>query len=191
MLNEISKQFEIMLYQLSKNFYYSLSFVGILWGIHLINYLTRYRLNHLGIIVRSIKGLGGIFLAPFLHADWNHLFFNSVPLFGLADLLLTRGVRLFSYLTGWVMISSGLAIWLLGRKGIQIGASSLIMGYFGYLVSEAYFHRTTQSIILLILVLYYFGGLIFSIFPQKKNVSFEGHCFGFLSGILFAYWLYR
>ncbi len=191
MLSEFSNQLEVILYKLTKNFYFSLGVLISIWLIHLVNCVFKYRFNRFGIVVRSWRGLFGIFFAPFLHGNWNHLFFNSIPLFGLVDLLILRSFKLFYYLTIWVVVSSGIMIWLFGKRGIHIGASGLIMGYFGYLISEFYFCRSMQNIILLVLVVYYFGGLLFSIIPQKKGVSWEGHLFGLLSGISFAYWLYR
>jgi membrane associated rhomboid family serine protease len=63
------------------------------------------------------------------------------------------------------------------------------MGYFGYLLSQAYFQLTPITVIVAILCLYYFGGLIFALFPGKKGISWAGHIFGFLAGIAAAYLL--
>ena len=30
-------------------------------------------------------------------------------------------------------------VWLIGRDGVHIGASSLVFGYFGYLVARGFF----------------------------------------------------
>jgi membrane associated rhomboid family serine protease len=44
---------------------------------------------------------------------------------------------------------------------------------------------------LVVIILYYFGSLIFSLFPQAERSSFEAHICGFLAGLGAAYlnWL--
>ena len=34
---------------------------------------------------------------------------------------------------------------------------------------------------------YYFAGIFFGVFPSKKGVSWEGHLFGAIAGIIVAY----
>jgi membrane associated rhomboid family serine protease len=173
-------------------FKYNAHFVGMwllaLWIIMAVNVVMRYRLNVLGIYPRSIQGLFGIFFAPFLHYDFNHLFFNSIPLFVLANLILTHGRENFYCISLIIIIVSGLGIWLFGKKGIYIGASGLIMGYFGYLLASVYLHFTAMGLILAILALYYFGGLFLALFPSsRKNVSWLGHVLGFVAGFAAVY----
>jgi membrane associated rhomboid family serine protease len=132
--------------------------------------------------------LTGIFFAPFLHHDFNHLFFNSVPFFILTNLVLLHGQLNFYICSLIIICGGGLGVWLFGRRAVHIGASGLIMGYFGYLLAEAYYNLSAITIILAVLALYYFGGLIFALIPgARKDVSFSGHLFGFLSGVLAAY----
>lgn len=166
----------------------SLAFLLIcmLWGITLLNAAVRYRLNILGIYPRSLLGTPGIFFHSFLHADFNHLFFNSIPLFVLMDFVLMEGVRHFIIVTLFIILVSGFAIWLFARRGIHLGASSLVSGYFGYLLFNAYQHPSVTSILLAIICVYYFGGILAGLFPQEDKVSWEGHLFGFLAGLAAA-----
>ena len=174
------------------NMLFAFEFIGILWAIHIINCAAQHHLNVLGIRSRSFSGLPGIVFSPFLHGDFNHLFFNTIPLFVLSDLILPEGKVMFFYISGTIILLSGTLIWLFGRPGIHIGASSLIMGYFGYLLSKSYFNLTATSVVLAGFCLYYFGGLFFSLFPgAQKNVSWEGHIFGFVSGIFTACYLQK
>lgn len=190
MLKEFALEIQNLIAAMQVNMLFALKLIGILWLIHIINCITRYHLNGLGIRPRDLRGLPGIVFSPFLHGDFNHLFFNTLPLLVLSDLILPEGKIIFYYVSSTIILLSGLLIWLFGQRGIHIGASSLIMGYFGYLLSKAYFHLTATTFVLAGFCLYYFGGLLLSLFPgAKKNVSWEGHIFGFLSGIFTAYYL--
>jgi membrane associated rhomboid family serine protease len=170
------------------NFHFVLGIIALLFIIHLVNWLLGYRLNILGIYPRTLFGLPGIVFCPFLHGNFNHLFFNSIPLFVLINLILLKGYMVFYSVTFSIVIVSGFAIWLLGRRALHIGASSLIMGYFGYLFTKAYYQPTAITVIIAVVCVYYFGGLIIaSILPSgKQNISWEGHVFGLAAGIATA-----
>jgi membrane associated rhomboid family serine protease len=172
---------------LQTNIHLTLIILGCLWLIHLLNFCIGYRLNALGIYPRKIRGLKGIVFAPLLHGSFNHLFFNSIPLFVLVDFTLLSGIHHFISITCIIMLFSGLGTWLFARRGMHVGASSVVMGYWGYLLIDAYRHPSLITIMLAILCIYYFGGLLFSIFPQEERVSWEGHLFGFLAGISTVY----
>lgn len=166
----------------------ALVIVAIFWLVFLINLILNGKLNFLGIIPRRWYGLPGIFCAPFLHGDFNHLFFNSIPLFVLVNFMLTQGVTLFVSASIMIIIVSGLLTWLFARPGIHIGASSLIMGYLSYLLTHAYLYPSISTIILAIVCIYYFGSLILGLFPGKAKVSWEGHLAGFAAGIIAAFY---
>jgi membrane associated rhomboid family serine protease len=161
--------------------------VGLLWIVQIVNSLLGYRLNLLGIWPRKIYGIPGIVFAPFLHGNYGHLFFNSIPLLILIDLLLISGFHFFLVLTLFIMIISGVAIWLLARPGVHVGASSVLMGYWGFLLMQSYFHPSVASIIVAILCIYYLSSLFLSLFPSGPQVSWEGHVFGCAAGIIGAF----
>lgn len=170
-----------------QNFLQACFFVGILWLIHGVNWLLGMRLNYLGIYPRHLVGLPGVFLSPLLHGDFDHLFLNTIPLLILIDLILIYGQSTFYLLTLAIIVQSGLAVWLLGRQAIHVGASSLIMGYWGYLLINSYHEPSVMGLITAVLCIYYLGGLAFSLLPLDAKSSWEGHIFGFLAGISSAY----
>ena len=88
------------------------------------------------------------------------------------------------------MFWSGFLTWLFGRHAIHLGSSSVIMGYFGFLSIYAFLSPNFLSLLLLVLCLYYFGGLVIALIPTNaKGVSEEGHIFGYLSGVIaYFYW---
>ena len=164
--------------------------VGILWAIHLLNVCVGMRLNYLGLIPREPLSLMGIFFSPLLHGHFSHLFFNSIPLFLLIDFMLIATGPQFWVLTLVMIILSGLLTWLVGRRAIHIGASSLIMAYWGFLLTLAIYQPTVFNLIIVVVMLYYLGGLFLSIFPSDKAISFEGHLCGLIAGMATAwYWV--
>lgn len=169
----------------------NLNILGIIvlipWCVYILNLLLGKRLFYLGIIPRHILGLPGIIFAPLLHANFNHLFFNSIPLVVLSNFILVHGLSYFIWVTVVITILSGTLIWLLAKPGIHIGASALITGYWALLVSDILQQRTLTAIILGIISLYYFAGIFLGIFPSKKGVSWEGHLFGLLAGFATSY----
>ena len=159
--------------------------LGMLWGINLVNwYLLGSRLNIFGIWPRKPFGLIGIIFSPVLHKNFNHLFFNSIPLFALSLFVMTYGITLYAMITIIIIILEGLLTWLFGRRGIHIGASSLITGYFGFILVSAYSRPSITTLFLAALTLYYFGSIILSLFPTEEKVSWEGHLLGFIAGIM-------
>jgi len=186
-MNNLINQFSLTISLLQKNLEFVLLILVLLYAIHILNWMCGFRLNYLGIFPRKLFGLIGIFFSPFLHGNFNHLFFNSIPLFILVSFVLLSGFSVFLCVTGIIFIIGGLGTWLFGRKGVHIGASGVIMGYWSYLLVEAYYHPTIVSVALAGVCLYYFGGLLFHLFPQQVRTSWEAHVFGFCGGITAAY----
>ena len=80
----------------------------------------------------------------------------------------------------------GAGVWVFGRSSIHIGASGLVFGYFGYLVARGWHERRFGSILVAIVVIVLYGGLIFGVLPVPGLVSWEGHLFGLIAGVLVA-----
>lgn len=158
--------------------------VVVFFLIHAINALSSYRLNALGIYPRRAFGLPGILFCPFLHGNSAHLMVNMLMLTTLSVMILAHGYLFYIHLSIWIVLVSGLAIWLFARPGIHIGASALVMGYFGFLLTQGVLHPSLLSVFLLLVCLYYFSGLFTSLLPAGRTVSWEGHVFGFFAGVL-------
>jgi len=161
--------------------------VAVLWVIQFFNAAMGYRLNLLGIWPRKIYGLPGIIFSPFLHGSTGHLFFNSIPLLILINLLLISGLHFFIELTIFIAVISGFATWLFARPGVHVGASGVLMGYWGFLLMHSYFYPSVTTIIAAVLCLYYLSSLFFNLFPSGPNISWEGHVFGCASGMACAF----
>ena len=161
----------------------TLYLISGLWVIHIVNWLLGYRLNILGIYPRHMLGLIGLPFSSFLHGSFTHIFFNTIPLIVLIDFLLLEGLQKFIFITIIIILVSGIGVWLFGRRAIHLGASNLVMGYWGYLLFNAYQNPSMMTFIIIFVCLYYFGSLVFSLFPAEERISWESHIFGFLGGV--------
>lgn len=164
-----------------------LGVLGLLLVIHIINVMLNYRLLALGIYPRHPFGLIGIIFSPFLHGNFNHLFFNAIPLFVLMDFMLIYSEKTWVAATCSIFLISGLLTWLFGRKAVHVGASAVITGYWGFLVFFMIHQPSVTSLILGILCVYYFAGIFFGILPLRESISWEGHLFGLVAGIFTAW----
>lgn len=190
-IEDITTSINFIIYQTKINANVLLTIIAIPWVVFFINRLFfNNKLLYLGIIPRRLRGLLGIFFSPFLHADFNHLFFNTIPLIVLADFLLINGLPFFLEATIIIGIISGFLTWCFAKPGIHIGASGIITGYWGLLVADIVKQSSFTAIILGLLSLYYFAGIFLGIFPGKKGVSWEGHLFGLIGGLLANYLLF-
>lgn len=167
-------------------------FILLIWVLEMADQLLlRHRLNRLGIIPRNPVGLRGIVFAPLLHGTWQHLGANTMPLLVLGGLTMLRGVGEFAIATAVVWLVSGLGVWLFAApRTIHIGASGLVFGYFGFLVSRSYFDQDLLSAVVSIVVVLLYGPLIWGILPsRRRGISWQGHLFGFVGGVITARYL--
>ena len=172
--------------QLKTNLLLLLGAVALLWAVEAANLLTGHELNSWGILPRTLTGLRGIPLSPFLHGNLSHLLVNTVPFLVLGGLVALQGRRAFLSVSFFVVVCGGTALWLFGRTAYHIGASGLIFGYFGYLVARAWYDRSLWSILVALVTLFFYGGLVWGVLPTNAYISWEGHLFGLLAGILAA-----
>lgn len=167
--------------------------LAVMWGIEILDFLSPFiDLDRFGIRPRRAGGLLGIPLSPFLHADFPHLVSNSIPFLVLGALVMTSGMRAFAGVSISVILLGGLGVWLFGRSNsIHIGASGLIFGYLGFLLSRGFFERNTKWILISIGLLITYGGVIHGVLPGQAGISWLGHLCGFLAGVGVARLMFR
>ncbi|CAM3507521.1 rhomboid family intramembrane serine protease [Pseudomonas floridensis] len=159
----------------------------LLVGVQLVNAFSAGNLVTYGIIPRTVSGLQGILLAPFIHGSFRHLLSNLLPFMVLSWLVATEGVKRYAWVAGLVCLLGGLLVWLFGRTSIHVGASGLIFGLWTYLLARAWYQRSLASLFLAVIALVGYSGLIYGFVPVP-GVSFESHLAGALAGICVA-WL--
>jgi membrane associated rhomboid family serine protease len=160
--------------------------LGLMWLLLLVPDAWNQRL---AIRAQARDGWWGIPLAPLLHADLAHLASNTLPLAVLGALIALRSWREFVSVSLLVTLGSGLGAWYFGRVGeVHLGASGLIFGYFGFLLARGLLERTLASLVIALAVGFYYGGLLWQVFPKDTRISWQAHLFGLLSGLVSA-WL--
>lgn len=162
--------------------------VGSMWAIEIVDAVVFHGgLDRFGIHPRTLFGLLGIFFAPFLHGGFGHLIANTVPLIVLGLIIMQRRKRDLVYVSAASALVGGLGVWLIGSaSSVHIGASILVFGYLGYLLSRGYFERRFWPIVGSIAVFLLYGGALFGVLPGQAGISWEGHLFGLLGGVLAA-----
>ena len=162
--------------------------IGIMWVTEIVDTVLGGRLDINGIIPRSIAGLDGILWSPFLHDGFSHLISNTLPLAVLSGLVLLQGVRRWIYASIIIVIVGGLLVWAfaIGSNEVHIGASGWIFGLFGFLVVSAILERKLMSIGIGLVTLFFYGSTMMLGFIPRPGLSWEGHLFGFIAGIVAA-----
>jgi membrane associated rhomboid family serine protease len=124
---------------------------------------------------------------PFLHGSFAHLAANTLPLVTLGWLIMLREISDFFIVSAVTVLVSGFGVWLTGAPySVHIGASGLIFGYFGFLLLRGYFERSFTSILVSLIVGFFYGSLIWGVLPSQPGVSWQAHFFGFVGGVLAA-----
>ena len=160
--------------------------VLFLWIVYLIEVKFGYNFNKYGVEPRTLTGLRGIFLSPFIHSGVQHLFNNSVPLFVLLISLLYFYKKIAFKIVFYGLILSGLLTWIIARPSYHIGASGIVYLLFSFILFSGIIRKYNRLIAVSLMVIFLYGSMIWYIFPIKEEISWEGHLSGFLIGLVFA-----
>ena len=161
--------------------------VGALWVAFAVNTVLGGALLRFGIVPRTADGLLGIFVAPFLHANLNHLIANTIPFLLFGWLVMLRDRKHFLPVTLFALLGSGLLAWTLGAPGsVHVGASGVIFGYLGFLLLSGWYARSFTSVVLSVGVALLWGGAVMQVLPGTPGISWQGHLGGLIGGILAA-----
>lgn len=158
-----------------------------LWLVKIVELADGLDLFYYGVFPRKIQGLIGIFTAPFIHANFNHLINNSVPFFFLLTAIfyfyqkVAWRVLLFSYL------STGILVWFVARPAYHIGASGLVYSFASFLFVSGIIRRNINLLAISLLVIFIYGSLVWGIFPYLPDMSWESHLVGLTIGALLAF----
>ena len=159
----------------------------LIWIVHGINVAFQYNLNsYFGLYPRRAIGIPGIITSTFLHGSFQHILANSTPLAALGLITAVVLRSRFWIATFLVIIIGGGTLWLFGRpNSVHVGASGLIFGYFGLLITLGIFERSIGAVLGALAAIGLYGGLVWGVFGGA-NVSWEGHLLGAIAGALTA-----
>ena len=164
--------------------------LAVMWAAEIIDLIPGTPFDRWGIRPRTIRGLAGIPAAPFLHSGFGHLFANTIPFLVLGAFIALGDLRRFIQVTVIVALTSGLGTWLFASPGtIHIGASGLVFGYLTYLVARGFFAGKVLWVVGGIVVLIFYGGILWGLLP-RPGISWTGHVFGALGGVLAAWYVH-
>lgn len=162
-------------------------FTVLLWVLELADVLLPADLDRYGVQPRSDEGLLGILLAPLLHGGWAHLWANTVPVLVLGFMTLATGVARGLAASAIIWIIAGVGVWLVAPEHtVHVGASGLVFGWIGYVSIRGFLNKRSGEIALGVLVLVLYGGVIVGVLPGQPGVSWQGHLFGAIGGLVAA-----
>lgn len=167
------------------------AFAAVMWAVEIVD-LVAGDLDSAGIRPRDAEGLVGIALAPVLHGDFGHLAANTMPFLVLGAAIALSGLARVVAVTAIVALVGGLGTWLTAPSAtVHIGASGIVFGYATYLIARGIYSRRALHLGAGVVVALIYGTtLLFGLVPTP-GVSWHGHAFGAVGGIVAAWALHR
>ena len=164
---------------------------ALMWIVEIVD-LGAGDLDANGIRPRDVGGLEGIVFSPFLHGGFGHLIGNTIPFVVLGAVVALGGLLRVGLVTATVMVVGGLGTWLVAPEGtVHVGASGVVFGYATYLLVRGVYSRRPLHLVTGVLVLLVYGTtLLFGLVPTP-GVSWQGHLFGALGGVVAARLVHR
>jgi membrane associated rhomboid family serine protease len=169
-----------------RGFVFVAAMVAVMWVVEVLD-VAGLNLDANGIHPRDPDTLPDIAFAPFLHAGWGHLVGNTVPFLILGGAIALSGLARTAAVTGVVALVGGLGTWLIGPSNTNhIGASGLVFGFAAYLIARGVFSRNPIHLAAGVGVIAVYGAtLLFSLVPHP-GISWQGHLFGAVGGVVAA-----
>jgi membrane associated rhomboid family serine protease len=161
--------------------------VALMWILEGVDAAVDHRLDRYGIEPRDTDGLDGIVAAPFLHVGFGHLIANTVPFVVMGVVIALEGPLRLLAVTAIVGLTSGLGTWLVAAEGsIHIGASGIVFGYATYLIARGVFNRRATELAVGLAVALIWGGALLGGLEPQRGISWQGHLFGAIGGVVAA-----
>ena len=178
--------------QILNSVFYPLLFLFIAWLVFIIERLNEFNFSAYGILPRKLSGIIGIITSVFIHGDIQHISSNTLPILVLGMMLFYFYKKIAKATFIWIWLVSGIWLWIGGRSSevnlmYHIGASTLIYGLATFLFFSGVFRKHLRLMVVSALVVFLYGSIMWGIFPLKSEISWEGHLFGALAGVLVAY----
>ncbi|QIQ03312.1 rhomboid family intramembrane serine protease [Streptomyces liangshanensis] len=168
-----------------------IAWVALLWLLEVVDTATGGALDTYGLSPRSFGELRDVIPMAFLHHGFEHLASNTVPLLVLGFLAALGGIRRFAAVVLTIMVVGGLGVWLTAADHSNtVGASGVVFGLLGYLLVRGFVNRSAVDLVVGLVVLAVYGSVLWGVLPTDPSISWQGHLFGLVGGVLAAF-LYR
>jgi membrane associated rhomboid family serine protease len=172
--------------------YIVIALVALMWVLEVADVALDHRLDRYGIEPRDPDGLDGVIAAPFLHVGFGHLIANTIPFVVMGVVIAFEGPLRLLGVTAIVVVVSGLGTWLVAPENtIHLGASGVVFGYATYLIARGVFNRHAGELAIGVGVAVIWGGALLGGLEPQRGISWQGHLFGALGGLLAAWALAR
>ena len=171
---------------LRKSIFYPFLFVALLWVIKLLEIYFNWNLVDFGIRPRVPEGLIGIITGPLVHANYDHLLSNTLPLLVVGTGMIYFYGEIAFRVMALIYLFTGFWVWIAARPDSHIGASGLIYGFVCFLFFSGIFRKDRRLLAISLLVTFLYGSLVWGILPVDQTISWESHLFGSVAGILCA-----
>lgn len=195
---------KLHLFELKKNsILFPIAMLLSMWTVFFLQTQGYFDNCHGAIIPLVPAGLLGIIFSPLLHGNLEHIFSNSIPIAVLSFLLFQfyDKIALKIFTLSWLI--SGIFTWLLPPIDIMtgeyrlvciIGASGLVYALAFFLFFSGVFRKEKTLLTISLLVAFYYGGLVWGIFPEElfshlsepSKISWQAHLAGAITGLLLA-----
>ena len=163
----------------------------VMWAVEVVD-IVAGDLDSAGIQPRDPDGLPGIVVSPFLHAGFGHLIGNTIPFIVLGAAIALGGLIRTLLVTVIVVVVGGVGTWLTAPSNtVVIGASGLVFGYATYLVARGVYSRMPLHFAGGLAVLAIYGSTLLVGLVPTPGISWQGHLFGAIGGVVAARVVYR
>lgn len=167
-----------------------MGFEAVFIIIAVLDMFTGGNLHKWGIQPRTMKGLLGILIAPYLHLSLIHLVVNVLPfgLLGIFVVLRNNGVNLLLFLVLMDNLVGGAVVWCLAREVNHIGSSSFVFTFFGFIMVYGAVCKEFRAALISTLAFVFYGGAFWTMLPtMREQISWEMHLTGFIIGGYIGY----
>lgn len=178
--------------------------VKAMGGLFLITWILRFLDQFIlrgrlaaswGLLSRGSFPLLAIFTFPFVHGSYGHLLGNTplLLLFGGLAILMLPTLPLLLEIGLFIFLIQGVGVWLFGvRNGRTVGASGLVLAFYGFDVAHGLFAGGLIMVAALALLLFFGRRMFRNLVSRGKTaegapIAVAAHIWGFLSGIFAAY----
>lgn len=130
------------------------------------------------------------FTSVFVHASLAHISGNSTFMLLLGVIIGLEGVKRWVGVFVGSAVTAGLFVSALTPSGVTVGASGVVFGYFGYILTAALVERTLwvkvlRIVVAIALLISYSATIIIGFLPAS-GVSWQAHVGGFVGGVIVA-----